>query len=184
MSPSPVLAAGAVCWRVSDAGRLEFLAVHRPVHRDVSLPKGKVDPGETLPETAVREIAEETGLLIRLGTPLGVVEYELGGGKPKHVYYWAAEVDPHPTTMLDMPDEECFHFASRDGLLHPLVDLGDPVAPGQPIAQIWPPDRSGLAPEQVLANRGGILAARHFPGLVQAGDCLAVIAVVTDDPGG
>ncbi len=95
MSPSPVLAAGAVCWRVSDAGRLEFLAVHRPVHRDVSLPKGKVDPGETLPETAVREIAEETGLLIRLGTPLGVVEYELGGGKPKHVYYWAAEVDPH-----------------------------------------------------------------------------------------
>ncbi len=96
----------------------------------------------------------------------------------------AAEVDPHPTTMLDMPDEECFHFASRDGLLHPLVDLGDPVAPGQPIAQIWPPDRSGLAPEQVLANRGGILAARHFPGLVQAGDCLAVIAVVTDDPGG
>lgn len=95
MSPAPVLAAGAVCWRVTDAGRLEFLAVHRPVHGDVSLPKGKLDPGETLPETAVREIAEETGLLVRLGVPLGVVEYTVGGGRPKHVYYWAAEVEPH-----------------------------------------------------------------------------------------
>jgi 8-oxo-(d)GTP phosphatase len=66
--------------------------VRRTQHKDVSLPKGKVDPGETLPETAVREIAEETGLIIGLGTPLGVVEYRLPNGRPKVVYYWAAEV--------------------------------------------------------------------------------------------
>ena len=95
MSPaaSPVLAAGAVCWRVRPDGEVEILLVHRTQHRDTSLPKGKVDPGETLPETAVREIAEETGLLVGLGTPLGVVEYDLPGGRPKIVYYWAAEVD-------------------------------------------------------------------------------------------
>ncbi|HXR45070.1 MAG TPA: NUDIX domain-containing protein [Pseudolysinimonas sp.] len=95
MSPSasPVLAAGAVCWRVGADGGVEILLVHRTQHRDTSLPKGKVDPGETLPETAVREIAEETGLLVGLGTPLGVVEYDLPGGRPKVVYYWAAEVD-------------------------------------------------------------------------------------------
>ncbi len=95
MSPSasPVLAAGAVCWRVADGDRVEILLVHRNRHHDTSLPKGKVDPGETLPETAVREIAEETGLLVGLGTPLGVVEYELPGGRQKVVYYWAAEVD-------------------------------------------------------------------------------------------
>jgi 8-oxo-dGTP diphosphatase len=89
---APVLAAGALCWRVSAKGHVKVLLVHRTQHRDVSLPKGKVDPGETLPETAVREIAEETGLIIGLGTPLGVVEYPLPNGRDKIVYYWAAEV--------------------------------------------------------------------------------------------
>jgi 8-oxo-dGTP diphosphatase len=92
MSPGPVLAAGAVCWRVSKKGKPKILLVHRTQHKDVSLPKGKVDPGETLPETAVREIAEETGLIIGLGAPLGVVEYQLPGGRDKQVYYWAGEV--------------------------------------------------------------------------------------------
>jgi 8-oxo-dGTP diphosphatase len=89
-----VLAAGAVCWKVTSKGNLKILVVHRTQHRDVSLPKGKVDPGETLPETAVREIAEETGLIIGLGPPLGVVEYTLPNGRDKVVYYWSAEVAP------------------------------------------------------------------------------------------
>ena len=88
----PVLAAGAVCWRVTAKGRLKILLVGRKAHADVSLPKGKVDPGETLPETAVREIAEETGLVVGLGPFLGVVGYTLPGGRDKEVYYWAAEV--------------------------------------------------------------------------------------------
>lgn len=91
---APQLAAGAVCWKVTRKGHIKILVVHRTQHRDVSLPKGKVEPGETLPETAVREIAEETGLVVGLGTPLGVVEYELPGGRQKRVYYWAAEVAP------------------------------------------------------------------------------------------
>ncbi|MGN6326756.1 NUDIX hydrolase [Pseudolysinimonas sp.] len=89
----PVLAAGAVCWREGADGAVEILLVHRTQHRDTSLPKGKVDPGETLPETAVREIAEETGLLVGLGAPLGVVAYTLPSGRPKEVSYWAAEVE-------------------------------------------------------------------------------------------
>jgi 8-oxo-(d)GTP phosphatase len=88
-----VLAAGAVCWREGADGEVEILLVHRAARADTSLPKGKVDPGETLPETAVREIAEETGLLIGLGAPLGVVAYTLPNGKPKEVSYWAAAVD-------------------------------------------------------------------------------------------
>ena len=74
------------------AATCEILLVYRTQHRDTSLPKGKVDPGETLPETAVREIAEETGLVVGLGTPLGVVEYRMPNGRDKVVYYWAAEV--------------------------------------------------------------------------------------------
>lgn len=90
----PVLAAGAVCWKVTAKGKLRILVVHRTQHRDTSLPKGKLDPGETLPETAVREIAEETGLVVGLGVPLGVVEYALPNGRDKKVYYWAAQVSP------------------------------------------------------------------------------------------
>lgn len=88
---APVLAAGALCWRVVD-GKVRVLVIYRGDRADVSLPKGKVDPGETLPETAVREIAEETGLGITLGAPLGTVEYTLPNGREKVVYYWGAEV--------------------------------------------------------------------------------------------
>ena len=88
-----VLAAGAVVWKLVD-GKARILLVHRTQHKDVSLPKGKVDPGETLPHTAVREIAEETGFDVVLGAPLGTVEYTLPSGKDKVVHYWAAEVDP------------------------------------------------------------------------------------------
>ena len=96
----------------------------------------------------------------------------------RHAGILPGAVQAGPGIMLDMPESDCFHFASRDGLLQPLADLGDMLRTGQPLAQIWPPDRSGVAPETVLAHRDGILAARHFPGLVQSGDCLAVIATV------
>jgi 8-oxo-dGTP pyrophosphatase MutT (NUDIX family)/phosphohistidine phosphatase SixA len=89
--PSVVLAAGAVCWRLVD-GKVQVLLVHREERADVSLPKGKVDPGETPPQTAVREIAEETGLAIALGAPLGTTQYTMPGGREKIVYYWASEV--------------------------------------------------------------------------------------------
>ncbi|MGV8876875.1 MAG: NUDIX hydrolase [Rhodoglobus sp.] len=91
---APVLAAGIVCWRVLD-GKPRVLLVHRAAHNDISLPKGKVDPGETLPETAVREICEETGLRVNLGAPLGSVHYVLANGRDKFVHYWCAEVDDH-----------------------------------------------------------------------------------------
>jgi len=92
-SPDTVVAGGAVCWKVVD-GEVRVLLVHRTQHKDVSLPKGKCDPGETVPQTAQREILEETGLHITLGAYLGRVDYQLPSGKPKEVHYWAAEVDP------------------------------------------------------------------------------------------
>jgi 8-oxo-dGTP diphosphatase len=111
----PVLAAGALCWRVTAKGRVKVLLVHRTQHKDTSLPKGKVDRGETLPETAVREIAEETGLVIRLGPPLGVVEYRLSDGRDKVVYYWSAEVSPEAraNSTFESNDEiESLHWVT------------------------------------------------------------------------
>jgi 8-oxo-dGTP pyrophosphatase MutT (NUDIX family)/phosphohistidine phosphatase SixA len=86
-----VYAAGAVCWRYID-GKLMVLVIHRTRYGDVTIPKGKVDPGETLPQTAVREIKEETGLTVALGVPVGISSYPLASGREKIVHYWAAEV--------------------------------------------------------------------------------------------
>ena len=86
-----VYAAGAVLWRTI-GDDIHVLVIHRTEHKDISLPKGKVDPGETLPQTAVREIREETGIKVALGVPLGATEYVMPNGKNKFVQYWAAEV--------------------------------------------------------------------------------------------
>lgn len=88
---APVLAAGAVCWR-RRAKSVEVLLIARERHGDVSLPKGKVDAGESLPQTAVREVAEETGYHVRLGVPLGTTTYTMPNERDKTVAYWAAEV--------------------------------------------------------------------------------------------
>ncbi len=63
MTETAVYAAGGVVWRVV-AGKLHILVIHRTAYADVTLPKGKVDPGETLAETAAREIFEETGIRV------------------------------------------------------------------------------------------------------------------------
>lgn len=85
-----VYAAGAVLWRpCSDEQEVEVAVIHRPRYDDWSLPKGKVDPGETGPVTAVREVLEETGHRVRLGTRLGAVSYPVDK-RAKKVHYWAA----------------------------------------------------------------------------------------------
>jgi 8-oxo-dGTP diphosphatase len=90
MTETAVYAAGGVVWRVVD-DKLRVLLIHRTKYRDVTLPKGKVDPGEMLAETAVREIHEETGIRVSLGVPVGVSRYHLPSKRIKIVHYWAAE---------------------------------------------------------------------------------------------
>jgi 8-oxo-dGTP diphosphatase len=86
----PVLAAGAVLWQPDpDSGDPRVAVVHRPRYDDWSLPKGKLDPGETEPVAAVREIFEETGQRAHLGRRLGTVGYPIPDGI-KIVHYWVA----------------------------------------------------------------------------------------------
>ena len=90
MTDTAVYAAGGVVWRIVD-GKLKVLVIHRTAYADVTLPKGKVDPGETLAETAAREIFEETGIRVCLGIPVGVSRYRMPNKRQKIVHYWAAE---------------------------------------------------------------------------------------------
>jgi 8-oxo-dGTP diphosphatase len=101
-----VYAAGALLWRVVD-DELMVALIHRARYDDWSWPKGKVDPGETLPETAVREIAEETGLKVKLGLRLGIIKYKLPNGADKEVHYWASRVsDSALAKSKFVPSEE------------------------------------------------------------------------------
>lgn len=86
-----VYAAGVVLWRRID-GEIAVLVIHRDRHDDYSFAKGKVDPGETLPQTAAREVCEETGYRVALAAPLSTIEYDLPDGRHKEVHYWTAEV--------------------------------------------------------------------------------------------
>lgn len=99
-----ILAAGAVCWRNGAEG-IEVALIHRPRYNDWSWPKGKVEPGETLPEAAIREVREETGFDVRLGVPLPTAEYMVGGKNLKKVFYWSAEVKGEATFAPHNPRE-------------------------------------------------------------------------------
>lgn len=87
------------------------------------------------------------------------------------------EVEPQRTRWLDMPDGDCFTFAEDGGLIEFLADLGDEVTKGQPIARIYPVTRTGVTPVTVTVNRSGLFMARHFPGIVKPGDCVAVVGL-------
>jgi 8-oxo-dGTP diphosphatase len=92
-----IRAAGGVVVR---DGRV--LIVHRPRHGDWTLPKGKLDPGETWEQAALREVEEETGLRCALGDYLGATHYEVDG-EPKEVRWWAmtADGEARPANEVD-----------------------------------------------------------------------------------
>lgn len=85
--PAEVNAAGGVVVR---DGRV--CVVHRTRYDDWSLPKGKLDDGESFEAAALREVWEETGLRCRLGRELTPVRYTVKG-RPKLVRYWVMEVE-------------------------------------------------------------------------------------------
>ncbi len=96
----------------------------------------------------------------------------------RHAGILKGAVERRDSRWLDMPSADCFTFSELDGMMEPLVDLGDTVVKGQPIGRAWPIDRTGSAPFEFTAKMDGILAARHFPGLVRAGDCIAVLGTI------
>lgn len=102
MEPRDVRAAGAVVTRKGG----EVLLVHRPKYDDWSFPKGKLDPGEHAVTAAVREVAEETGLDVRLGPVLAPQRYRMSNGRWKSVAYWTARVVGNDDVARYRPNAE------------------------------------------------------------------------------
>ena len=87
---------------VTDESLPEVALVHRPSHNDWSLPKGKVEDGETEEEAALREVEEETGLRCRIVRPAGTTAYVDRRGRDKLVRYWVMR----PEGGAFEPDDE------------------------------------------------------------------------------
>ena len=108
-TPMPVedaVSAGGIVWRRSAGGVIEVVLCGRSADHARRtghllkenylwvLPKGTPDPGEQIEQTALREVQEETGLLVRMGESLGRIEYWfVAGGRRIHkrVYHWLFE---------------------------------------------------------------------------------------------
>ena len=128
-APTQVPAAGAVLWRSAEAHAAgsppRIAVIHRPRYDDWSLPKGKVDPGETEAVAAVREIFEETGFHSELGRRLMSVTYPVGPATK--VVYWAARAGEGTFSPNDEVDKMLW------------LPLGDAVA-----RMTYPHDRKVL----------------------------------------
>jgi 8-oxo-dGTP diphosphatase len=68
------------------------LLIHRDRYDDWSLPKGKLEPGESFEEAALREVEEETGVRGTLGRYLGETSYATDHGD-KVVRWWSMTTD-------------------------------------------------------------------------------------------
>ena len=145
-----ILAAGAVLWHsVGGSADPEVAIIHRPRYDDWSLPKGKLDHGETEPVAAVREVREETGYRSHLGRRLAAVKYPVEPGT-KHVRFWAARA----------LDGDFTPGAEVDGLVWlPVADAMAKVS--------YPHDRKVLRRfSQCPADTHTVLIVRH----ARAGD--------------
>jgi 8-oxo-(d)GTP phosphatase len=87
-----IRAAGGAVLRAASDRRGEVLLVHRPGHRDWTLPKGKIERGESDEECALREVVEETGFECLLGPEIGETRYRERRGREKSVRYWIMTV--------------------------------------------------------------------------------------------
>ena len=90
VNKSVIQAAGGVLWK-KDGGQKKLAIVHRHKHNDWSLPKGKVDKGESWKKTALREVLEETGFKAKIKKYAGSISYILDG-IPKVVLFWHMKI--------------------------------------------------------------------------------------------
>lgn len=87
-----IRASGGVVVRHTSVGHVEVACIYREARGDWTFPKGKLDPGETFEEAALREVLEETSLHCSIVRFIGTTNYTHRKGKPKLVAYYLMHV--------------------------------------------------------------------------------------------
>lgn len=119
----PTIAAGGLVVRPALTGH-EVMLVHRGRYDDWSFPKGKLDPGESPADAALREVHEETGLRCALSTYLGTVVYHDEVVRPKTTHYWVMTMlieDPF-TPNDEIVDRRWFSLHDASSTLSRPID--------------------------------------------------------------
>ena len=125
-----------------------MLLVHRPKYDDWSFPKGKLERWEHQTAAAVREVAEETGVHVRLGPPLKSQRYPIGR-RMKTVYYWTGRVVGDDDVSLYRPNDEI------DQVAWVRLDKAEEML-------TYPYDRATLAEAKAVRRRShAIVVLRH-----------------------
>ena len=84
------------------------------------------------------------------------------------------------TRFMDSAGDGCFNQSNDDGMFEMLVNLGEPVSKGDPLAQVHNIQHPEREPVVYSAGRDGRLIGRHHPGLIQQGDFMSLIAYDAD----
>ena len=176
-SDAPLIqAAGAVLWRKSDKSKLEIAIIHRPRYDDWSLPKGKVETGESHISAGYREIQEETGYESTFGPEIGTVVYKLEGA-PKEVRYWAAAATvktgtPNPQEVDEVlwlePDKAKEKLTNKDdrAIVNFFLEFGAdtfPIILLRHAKALKRTDWDGDDGDRPLEHRGQLQAKRLLP---------------------
>ena len=112
--------AGGVVCRTRE-GVVEMALCGRDTPRKWSLPKGTPEEGETVEETALREVAEETGLQVETQAPIGSITYWFmrppdGVRCRKVVHYFLMRATGGDTALHDAEFDEVRWFAGEEAL--------------------------------------------------------------------